>query len=101
MINELFNIFVEEVEEVVVEDDLGIGEKVQFIVYNDDYNIFDWVIQCFMDILGYSNEQLEQLVFIIYFKGKVIVKIVFKDVLKFKKDVFIDCGLFVVIEEGG
>ncbi|KGE89254.1 MAG: ATP-dependent Clp protease adaptor ClpS [Phaeodactylibacter xiamenensis] len=101
MINELFNTSVEEVEEVVVEDDSGTGEKAQLIVYNDDHNTFDWVIQCFMDVLGHSSEQSEQLALIIHFKGKATVKTAPKDVLKPKKDALIDRGLSAVIEEGG
>jgi ATP-dependent Clp protease adaptor protein ClpS len=101
MINELFNTSVEEIEEVVVEDESGTGEKAQLIVYNDDHNTFDWVIQCFMDVLGHSNEQSEQLALIINFKGKATVKTAPKDVLKPKKDALIDRGLSAVIEEGG
>lgn len=101
MIDELLNTSVEEVEEVLVEDKSDIGEKAQLIVYNDDHNTFDWVIQCFVDVLDYSSEQSEQLALIIHFKGKATVKTAPKDVLKPIKDALVERGLSAVIEEGG
>jgi ATP-dependent Clp protease adaptor protein ClpS len=101
MIDELLNTSVEEVEEVLVEDESDIGEKAQLIVYNDDHNTFDWVIQCFVDVLEYSSEQSEQLALIIHFKGKATVKTAPKDVLKPIKDALVERGLSAVIEEGG
>ncbi len=102
MIEELYNQTVEELEEVVVEDEISdsdIGEKAQLIVYNDDHNTFDWVIQCFMEVLNHSREQSEQLSMIIHFKGKATVKTAPKSVLKPKKDALVDRGLSAVIEE--
>lgn len=94
---------VEELEEVLVEDevsDSGIGEEAQLIVYNDDVNTFDWVIQCFMEILNHTNAQAEQLSLLIHFKGKATVKTAPKSVLKPKKDALVDRGLSAVIEGG-
>lgn len=90
---------VEELEEVMVEDDTDLGDKAQLIVYNDDHNTFDWVIQCFMEVLDHSSEQSEQLALIIHFKGKATVKTAPKNVLKPKKDALVDRGLSAVIEE--
>lgn len=90
---------VEELEEVMVEDDTDLGDKAQLIVYNDDHNTFDWVIQCFVEVLNHSSEQSEQLALIIHFKGKATVKTAPKSVLKPKKDALIDRGLSAVIEE--
>lgn len=94
---------VEEVEEVLVEDevlDSGVGNSSQLVVYNDDVNTFEWVIQCFIEILGHTNVQAEQLSLVIHFKGKATVKTAPKPVLKPKKDALIDRGLSAVIEEG-
>ena len=100
MIDELYLSATEELEEVVVEDDSDIGHKAQLIVYNDDHNTFDWVIQCFMEVLNHTSEQAEQLSMIIHFKGKATVKTAPKSELKPKKDALIDRGLSAVIEEG-
>ena len=93
----------EELEEVLLEEDLedtGMGEHAHLIVYNDDHNTFDWVIQCFMEVLNHTNAQSEQLAMIIHFKGKATVKTAPKQVLKPKKDALVDRGLSAVIEGG-
>ena len=94
----------EELEEVLLEEELSdedIGERAQLIVYNDDHNTFDWVIQCFMEVLDHAHAQAEQLSLIIHFKGKATVKTAPKNILKPKKDALVDRGLSAVIEEGG
>lgn len=90
-------------EEVLVEEEIedsDIGERSQLIVYNDDHNTFDWVIDSFIDVLNHTQAQAEQLAMIIHFKGKATVKTAPKNVLKPKKDALIDRGLSAVIEEG-
>ncbi|MGH1437093.1 MAG: ATP-dependent Clp protease adaptor ClpS [Lewinella sp.] len=98
----LFSNEVEELEEVLVEDeveDTGTGEPAQLIVYNDDHNSFDWVIKCFVDVLGHASSQAEQLALIIHTKGKANVKNGPKRVLKPQKDALTERGLSAVIEE--
>lgn len=100
MMEELYNHAVEELEEVVVEDEVSdIGEQAQLIVFNDDHNTFEWVIQCFQEVLHHTLEQAEQLSLIIHFKGKATVKTAPKSILKPKKDALVDRGLSAVIEE--
>jgi ATP-dependent Clp protease adaptor protein ClpS len=79
--------------------DIDVGDPAQLIVYNDDHNTFDWVIQCFVEVLDHSSDQAEQLAMIIHFKGKATVKTAPKSVLKPKKDALVDRGLSAVIEE--
>ena len=91
----------EEMEEVLVEEkvvDSGTKSPSQLIVYNDDHNTFDWVIQCFMEILGHSHTQAEQLSLLIHFKGKATVKTAPKKVLKPKREALVDRGLSAIIE---
>jgi len=93
---------VEELEEVALADELeelGIGHEARLIVYNDDHNSFEWVIECFIEILGHSHTQSEQLAIIIHFKGKATVKTAPKKILKPLKDGLVDRGLSSVIEE--
>ena len=71
----------EEEEDVLVEDDTGTGMPAHIIVYNDDFNTFEWVIECFMAVLQHTHEQAEQLSMIIHFKGKATVKSGTKDEL--------------------
>ncbi len=64
----------EEEEDVLVEDDIGTGATAYIIVYNDDVNTFEWVIESFMSVLRHTLEQSEQLALIIHTKGKATVK---------------------------
>ncbi|MBL7793602.1 MAG: ATP-dependent Clp protease adaptor ClpS [Saprospiraceae bacterium] len=94
----------EEKEDVLLEEDLSdsdIGSVAQLIVYNDDVNTFEWVIQCFIEVLRHTTEQAEQLALLIHFKGKATVKTASKRELMPKKEALIDRGLSAVIEEGG
>lgn len=87
-------------EDVLVEEevDTGSGEIAHLLVYNDDHNSFDWVIECFMEILEHTNEQAEQLALLIHLKGKATVKTAPRNVLQPKKEALIDRGLSAVIE---
>ena len=89
-----------ETEEVVVKKKAVKSKKghlVRIIVYNDDHNSFDWVIQCFVEILGHTFEQAEQLSLIIHFKGKACVKRGTRKELKPLKDALVERGLSAVI----
>ncbi|GAA4441521.1 ATP-dependent Clp protease adaptor ClpS [Ravibacter arvi] len=44
------------------------------VVFNDDVNTFDWVIETLIEVCGHTPEQAEQCTIIIHFKGKCNVK---------------------------
>jgi ATP-dependent Clp protease adaptor protein ClpS len=89
----------EELEELLLEDELTDTEDPAYlVVYNDDHNTFDWVILCFMEVLGHTSEQSEQLAFIIHFKGKATVKTASFSELRPLKDALTERGLSAVIE---
>lgn len=85
--------FWEEEEDVLVEDDIGSGTSAHIIVYNDDFNTFEWVIECFMAVLQHTHEQAEQLSMIIHFKGKATVKSGTRDELTPLCEALLDRGL--------
>jgi len=85
-------------EDTIVESTTDVGLHSQLVVYNDDHNTFDWVIQCFMEVCSHSFEQSEQLSLIVHYKGKAIVKTASFDTLKPMKDSLVDRGLSAVIE---
>jgi len=91
----------EEDEDVLVMDDTdtGTGTPAQIIVFNDDFNTFEWVIECFMQVLGHSSEQAEQLALIIHNKGKATVKSGTKDELTPLCGALVDRGLSAEVEE--
>jgi len=64
----------EEEEDVLVDEEIDFDLPVHIVVWNDDVNSFDWVTHCFMEILGHTFEQADQLALIIHTKGKAIVK---------------------------
>ncbi len=88
--------------EVLTEEDVDLSELFEtyakLIVYNDDVNTFDWVIECLVDILGHGSEQAEQLAMLIHFKGKATVKSGSLEELQPLKDGLVDRGLSAVIE---
>ena len=88
-----------QLEETLIKDqETDIGTEAQLVVYNDDFNTFDWVIQCFVEVLSHSHQQAEQLSLIIHFKGKAIVKTAGFNELRPLKDALVDRGLSAVIE---
>lgn len=91
--------FWEEEVDILVDDDIGSDLPVHILVFNDDVNSFDWVIQCFMEVLKHSHEQAEQLSIIIHFKGKATVKTGSKKELTPLCEALLDRGLSAVIED--
>lgn len=89
---------IKELEEVMLMEETEASEKSQLIVYNDDFNTFDWVIQSLMEICMHTFEQSEQLSLLVHYKGKAVVKTASFNVLKPMKDALIDRGLSAVIE---
>lgn len=84
-------------EDVLIEEVVTI-DQAELIVYNDDYNTFEWVIDCFIEILNHTLEQSEQLSYIIHHTGKASVKVGSFATLKPLKDALTDKGLSAVIE---
>jgi ATP-dependent Clp protease adapter protein ClpS len=46
----------------------------QLVVWNDDVNTFEWVIETLVEVCGHTQEQAEQCAYIIHFNGKYAVK---------------------------
>ena len=94
-----FGLTSKELEEVLQEEQhTDAGKLSELVVYNDDHNTFDWVIQCFMEICNHGFEQSEQLSLIVHFKGKAVVKTDSYEILKPMKDALVDRGLSAIIE---
>lgn len=53
-------------------DDTGLQSKL--ILYNDDINSFDHVIECLVRICDHNEIQAEQSALLVHFKGKATVK---------------------------
>jgi len=94
----LYNSQGKEQEDILVDDVISSGEQAQIIVLNDDYNTFEWVIECFIEILKHTSEQAEQSAWIIHTKGRASVKVGVFEVLRPFKDALVDRGLNAIIE---
>jgi ATP-dependent Clp protease adaptor protein ClpS len=68
------------------------------IVWNDDVNTFDWVIESLMAICEHSSEQAEQCSLIIHHKGKCGVKKGTFDILRPLAEGLIDRGIQATID---
>ena len=85
-------------EEVEVLDEVEVEYSHQLIVYNDDVNTFDWVIESLMKICKHTLEQATQCAMFIHFKGKYAVQHGDELVLIPMKDALLDRGITAAIE---
>ncbi|MBV9962406.1 MAG: ATP-dependent Clp protease adaptor ClpS [Parafilimonas sp.] len=69
------------------------------MVWNDDVNTFEWVIETLVDVCGHTAEQAEQCAFIIHLNGKYAVKQGDYETLKPMQEAIIDRGINATIEE--
>jgi len=68
------------------------------VVWNDEVNSFDWVIQTLIEVCHHSTEQAEQCAMIIHTQGKYAVKQGSYDELKPMCDAITDRGIGATIE---
>ncbi|MCB9046906.1 MAG: ATP-dependent Clp protease adaptor ClpS [Chitinophagales bacterium] len=68
------------------------------IVWNDEVNTFDHVIESLMDICEHSPEQAEQCALFIHHKGKYGVKKGSFELLRPKAEALIDRGIQATID---
>lgn len=84
----------EEATELLTAIDAGCS----LIVWNDEVNTFDWVIQALVEVCHHSYEQAEQCAIIIDSKGKYAVKEGSYDILKPQCDAITERGINATIE---
>jgi ATP-dependent Clp protease adaptor protein ClpS len=68
------------------------------IVWNDEVNTFEWVIETLIEVCGQSQEQAEQCAMLIHTKGKYAVKHGTYDDLKPQCDAITERGIGATIE---
>lgn len=52
----------------------SLTSKMELILFNDDINSFDFVIESLIEVCDHSKEQAEQCATIAHFKGKCAIK---------------------------
>lgn len=73
-------------------------EPCSLIVWNDEVNTFEWVIETLIEVCGQSVEQAEQCAMIIHTKGKYAVKRGPYEELKPLCDAITDRGIGATVE---
>jgi ATP-dependent Clp protease adaptor protein ClpS len=76
----------------------SLDEPYNLIVWNDEVNTFEWVIETLVEVCGHSTEQAEQCAYIIHYQGKYAVKQGAYDDLKPQCDAITDRGIGATIE---
>jgi ATP-dependent Clp protease adaptor protein ClpS len=86
-------------EDILVEELFDAEFPFHLIMWNDDVNTFDWVIQTLIEVCHHHAEQAEQCSLIIHYKGRCVVKNGTYDKLKPMRDEITDRGIGATIEE--
>ncbi len=88
-------------ETIVKEETLTLEEVLEtnnLIVYNDEVNTFDWVIETLVSVCKHTFEQAEQCSMLVHYKGKASVKNGSLEELKPYKDAICERGINATIE---
>jgi ATP-dependent Clp protease adaptor protein ClpS len=83
----------QEEELVDVLEAIETTEVMDLVVFNDDINTFDHVIDTLMRVCKHSPEQAEQCTMLIHFKGKCAVKTGTFDFLKPMREAICEAGI--------
>ena len=76
----------------------SVEDPCHLVVWNDEVNTFEWVIETLMHVCNHSYEQAEQCAYIIHFKGKYAVKNGKYDDLKPQCDAITERGINATVE---
>jgi len=88
-------IFEDELVEVLEKDTLK--EKYTLMLYNDDFNTFEYVIDVLMKYCKHEATQAEQCAHLVHYKGKCDIKNGEKEFLRPLRSKIADAGLKVAI----
>jgi ATP-dependent Clp protease adaptor protein ClpS len=94
LFNEASRPWKEEENDVITE----IASSYSLIVWNDEVNTFEWVIETLIKICHHSPEQAEQCAMFIHTKGKYAVKTGDYETLKPMCDAITERGIGATIE---
>ncbi len=85
-----------EIDEKIIED-IDHGSDADLIVFNDDINTFDWVIQCFVEVCRLTLEEATEKTLYIHYNGHGIVRSgPYQEMVKMK-DQLLDRGLTAIV----
>lgn len=78
-------------EEVLVAE--AVDQNNEIVLYNDDVNTFDHVIETLIQVCSHTSLQAEQCALLVHYKGKCTVKTGSFDELKPQCSQLLDAGL--------
>ncbi|MCL6523904.1 MAG: ATP-dependent Clp protease adaptor ClpS [Thermoflavifilum sp.] len=78
-----------------------LSQMLELIVWNDDVNTFDWVIESLMEVCHHTLEQATQCAYLIHFKGKYAVKKGSYELLHPMKEALVDRGIQATLNTCG
>jgi ATP-dependent Clp protease adaptor protein ClpS len=81
-----------------LEENLVSSEKQDLVLYDDDFNTFDHVIDTLIDVCNHEEEQAEQCAMLTHLKGKCSISSGMYDKLKTKHNIISERGLTVKIQ---
>ena len=80
-------------EQEIILEDIDIRNSKDLVIFNDDINTFDHVINTLIRVCRHTQEQAEQCTWIIHYKGKCAVKNGPYNQLKPMRDSICDAGI--------
>jgi len=83
----------QEQELIDVLEVIDVTDVKDLIVFNDDFNTFDHVIQTLIRVCKHTTEQAEQCTWLIHYKGKCAVKSGSMEELKPMREAICDAGI--------
>ena len=85
-------------EDVDIDVEISTTKPFQLIVWNDEVNTFEWVIETLIEVCGHTEEQAEQCSMIIHTRGKYAVLHGSYETLKPQCDAITERGIGATIE---
>jgi len=98
MIRQTFNEAAQPWEEVSTDVATELASSYSLVVWNDEVNTFEWVIETLIEVCAHSIEQAEQCAMLIHTQGKYAVKKGEYDTLKPMCDAITERGIGATIE---
>lgn len=86
-----------ETEEIILTEEVVVDEQ-KIVLFNDDFNTFDFVIESLMNVCGHDPIQAEQCTILVHYKGKCEVKKGEYDILEPICTALLDRGLTAEIQ---
>lgn len=82
----------------IVDEDIDEQVPAKLIVWNDDINSFDWVIESLVSVCNHTQEQAAQCAWIIHTKGKYAVKSGALSEMRPMREALVERGLQATVE---